>query len=78
MNKKVNVSVMIDVENLIDTLISHSNEDDCKHSVDDLLAELFDNKDNFKKLATGPRTQQPNGNLSNDDNHLCQKEIEVK
>ena len=42
------ISVMGDVENFIDSLLSHTKEENCTHSVNDFLQEYFDNKNKNK------------------------------
>jgi|RhiMetdeSRZDD1v2_1073273.scaffolds.fasta_scaffold82303_7 hypothetical protein len=42
MTQKNLLNVIGDVDNFIDRLINHANEDDCKLTINDLLTELFD------------------------------------
>jgi hypothetical protein len=46
-------NVVGDMENFIDSLLSHAEEDNCTHSVMDLLAEFFDNSSNNKNRRVG-------------------------
>lgn len=37
-------NVVGDMENFIDSLLSHAEEDNCTHSITDLIEEFFDNR----------------------------------
>ncbi|HEY9398451.1 MAG TPA: hypothetical protein VIP29_00990 [Nitrososphaeraceae archaeon] len=38
------ISVVGDIENFLDSLLAHAEEEDCQHSVSDFLKEYFDKK----------------------------------
>jgi len=71
------INVVGDMENFIHRLLSHAQEDNCTHSVMDLLDEFYDNKNN-NKIGVGPqdKLQQPTGQDNN--NHLDKGGIIVK
>lgn len=56
MTAETNIRVIVDFESLIDSLLSHAEEDNCTHSVMDLLDEFFDNKNSqgFTRPPTRP------------------------
>jgi hypothetical protein len=65
-----NVRIIGDMESFIDRLISHTEEENCTHSVMDLLAEFFVDNSNFKDLqkqkgdGESPNNSSPQSRLS--------------
>ena len=63
--KNVN-NVIVDTEKIIDSLLTHMEEENCTHSINDFLQEYFDNKN---KIGVGrPDTSSNNQQQANDSN----------
>ncbi|MGH9996558.1 MAG: hypothetical protein ACRD7F_00950 [Nitrososphaeraceae archaeon] len=55
------ISVIGDMENFLDSLLLHTEEENCNHSVSDFLQEYFDNKNkNKNKVMASLGPQQDN------------------
>jgi hypothetical protein len=62
MIRKDIISVVGDMENFLDSLLAHTEEENCTHSVNDFLQEYFDKKN---KVMASPGPQQDNSAIQN-------------
>jgi hypothetical protein len=67
MTQRNMINVVGDMENFIDSLLAHAEEDNCTHSVMDLLAEFFDNSN--KNRGVGRPGQASNTMAFKDTRH---------
>jgi hypothetical protein len=44
------ISVVVDIENFLDSLLAHTEEENCTHSINDFLQEYFDKKNGNGRL----------------------------
>jgi hypothetical protein len=44
------ISVIGDIENFLDCLLAHTEEENCTHSINDFLQEYFDKKNGNGRL----------------------------
>jgi hypothetical protein len=63
------ISVIGDMENFLDSLLAHTEEENCQHSVSDFLQEFFDNSNSNsnRKMAGKPGQTSPTTISDNDD-----------
>jgi hypothetical protein len=70
MARNSNVRVIGDIESFIDSLLAHTEEENCTHSINDFLQEYFDKKNNVM-ASLGPQqdrtAQQSNQPLRRGD-----------
>jgi hypothetical protein len=57
MTQKNIISGIGDMENFLDSLLAHTEEENCQHSVSDFLQEFFDNSN--RKMAGKPGQTSP-------------------
>lgn len=57
-------ALMVEMEQFIDRLLSHSREKNCTHTITDLLCEFFDNKEGIS-LTTGHTQDKQQPDLPN-------------
>ena len=66
MSQRNIISVVGDLENFLDSLLAHTEEENCQHSVSDFLKEYFDNKNkNKNKVMASLGPQQDNSAIQN-------------
>jgi hypothetical protein len=67
--KDTNIRVVGDFEFFIDSLLSHAEEDNCTHSVMDLLAEYYANKNKNRGVGRPAKASNTNKDSSAADNN---------
>lgn len=67
MTRNSNVRVIGDMESFIDSLLSHTEVENCTHSINDFLQEYFDKKNNVT-ASLGPQ-QQDSSAIQNNPKH---------
>jgi hypothetical protein len=69
MTGKSDVRIIGDIESFIDSLLSHTEEDNCTHTVMDLLEEFFDNSSNNNNRGVGRPDKASNTMALQDTRH---------
>lgn len=60
MIRNSNVRIIGDMEFFIDSLLAHTEEENCQHSISDFLQEYFDNKNKIGIGVGRPETSSNN------------------
>lgn len=63
MSQRNIISVVGDLESFLDSLLAHTKEGNCQHSVSDFLQEYFDNK-NGRRAASQQQYLQTRANTT--------------
>jgi hypothetical protein len=69
MTGKSDVRIIGDIESFIDSLLSHTEEDNCTHTVMDLLAEYYANKNKNRGVGRPAKASNTNKDSSAADNN---------